>query len=113
MTGKEIREDGEGRTTMVGPLDACGPTHPSRGGPHAFFEPHGVELDVRRRLLAHPRLHFSSLVVRRLRDGVCLEGVVETDAELDDVDQFVGAVSGVSTILNRLVLQRPPAPPKG
>lgn len=100
MTGNDLKDAGGRMGTIPHELDDT-------------FQPHGVELDVRRQLMSHPHLSFSSLVVRRIRDGVCLEGVVETDAELDDVDQFVGAVSGVSTILNRLVLQRPPAPPKG
>lgn len=101
MTGNDFKEESEGRTATAATE------------PHASFPPRGVELDVRRRLLSHPRLHFSSLVVRRVRDGVCLEGVVETDAELDDVHQFIGPVSGVNTILNRLLRQCPPAPPKG
>jgi osmotically-inducible protein OsmY len=95
MTGKDFMDDGKGRVATI----------PA--------EPHGVEIDVRRRLLSHPRLHFSSLVVRRMRDGICLEGVVETDAELNDVDRLVGSVRGVNMILNRLVLHRPAAPPKG
>jgi osmotically-inducible protein OsmY len=101
MTGKDLTEDGAGRIGTI-PAESAAPSGP-----------HRVELDVRRQLLANPRLNFSSLVVRRMRDGVCLEGVVETDERLDDVGRIVGAVAGVNTVLNRLVLRRPPAPAKG
>ena len=94
MTGKSM-EDGQDRTTSPDATidEPCGP--------------HNVELDVRRRLMSDPRLHFPSLVVHRLRDGVCLEGVVETDADMDDVERTVTTVCGVETILNRLVHHRP------
>jgi osmotically-inducible protein OsmY len=101
MTGKHLKEDDADRIGTIFPEAA------------AALGAHRVELDVRRQLLANPRLHFSSLVVRRVRDGVCLEGVVETDERLDDVGRFVGTVAGVNTVLNRLVHRRPPAPAKG
>lgn len=73
--------------------------------------PHRIEFDVRRQLMADPALRFSSLVIRRVADGVCLEGVLESDADLSDVEQTVAAIAGVNRVLNRLVLKRPA--PKG
>jgi osmotically-inducible protein OsmY len=68
------------------------------------LSPHQVELDVQRELLSQPRLHFSSLVVRRINNGVCLQGVLETDADSPDVCSIAQRVSGVSHVLNHLVV---------
>jgi hypothetical protein len=72
--------------------------------------PHQVESDVRRALVARPELHFKSLVVRRLRNGVCLEGVLEADDSAPDVDQLAREVAGVECVMNRLLVQKQPAP---
>lgn len=69
--------------------------------------PHLIEREVRRSLLGRPNLRFSSLVVRRIDNGVCLEGVVETEADRADVDRLAVEVAGVNDVLNRLVLRRP------
>jgi osmotically-inducible protein OsmY len=78
-----------------------------------FPSPHQVELDVQRELLAQPSLHFSSLVVRRINDGVCLQGVLETDAESTDVCSIAQRVSGVRQVLNHLVVTGGCVPAKG
>lgn len=67
---------------------------------------HRVERDVTRRLLANPGLRFSSLVVRRIADGVCLEGVLEVDDDRPDVCSVVRQVAGVQNVLNHLVLRQ-------
>ncbi|GAB4159273.1 MAG: hypothetical protein Tsb009_36540 [Planctomycetaceae bacterium] len=54
-----------------------------------------------------PQVHFSSLVVRRIQDGVCLEGFVESDAELAEADRLASQVAGVENVLNRLVVRCP------
>ena len=64
---------------------------------------HRLEQSVRRELLSHPELHFPSLVVRRIRSGVCLEGVVETTGTCSDVSEFAKRVVGVDRVLNRPV----------
>ncbi|MGE5191703.1 MAG: BON domain-containing protein [Deltaproteobacteria bacterium] len=74
---------------------------------------HQVELDVQRELLAHPSLHFASLVVRRINNGVCLQGVLETDDESTDVCRIAQRVSGVREVLNHLVIAGGRLPPKG
>jgi osmotically-inducible protein OsmY len=73
-----------------------------------------VEQEVQRELLAQPSLRFASLVVRRIDNGVCLQGVLESDDELPDVCHIARRVSGVRQVLNRLVIApRREVPVKG
>jgi hypothetical protein len=65
--------------------------------------PHQVEQEVLSILLAEPNLHFSSLVVRRIADGVCLQGTVEVDETSPDVIDVAKRVRGVYCVLNHLV----------
>lgn len=85
-----------------------GAINPPRFASSALLEgaAHRVEQDVQRELLAHPRLRFSSLVVRRIDDGVCLQGVMESDDESPDVCSIAQRVAGVRQVLNRLVVAR-------
>ena len=78
-----------------------------------FQSPHQVELEVQRELLAQPTLHFASLVVRRISNGVCLQGVLEMDDESADVCSIAQRVSGVREVLNHLVVAGGRLPPKG
>lgn len=66
--------------------------------------PHQVEQDVQRALLSEPSLRFASLVVRRIDNGVCLQGVVETNADSPDVCTIAQGIPGVGQVLNRLVV---------
>src|SRR5579863_4916240 len=75
--------------------------------------PHQVEQDVRSALLAQPSLHFSSLVVRRIDNGVCLQGVLEADANSPDVCSIARRVAGVCQVLNHLVVAASRLPAKG
>lgn len=70
-------------------------------------QPHGVEQAVQRQLLGHPDLKFSSLVIRRIRDGVCLEGFVEGSDGLSDACRLARTVDGVNQVLNHLVVRQP------
>ena len=65
--------------------------------------PHSIERQVQRKLLANPRLRFSSLVVRRTPDGICLEGVLEANNGCD-VCSLAQQVEGVDQVLNHLLL---------
>lgn len=65
---------------------------------------HDIEHAVRDELLAQPNLRFSSLVVRRLQDGVCLQGFLETDDADFDVCTLAQKVDGVNQVMNRLVV---------
>jgi hypothetical protein len=66
--------------------------------------PHGLEQAVHRRLRSQPGLHIASLVIRRIPNGVCLEGVLESDAD-HDVCNLVRSVAGVDAVLNHLVIR--------
>ena len=68
--------------------------------------PHHIEQEVQRRLLAEPELRFSSLVIRRTPNGVCLEGVLEAEDDTPDVCALVRKVAGVDEVLNHLVVRR-------
>lgn len=70
------------------------------GGP----SPHQIEQDVRSVLLAQPTLKFSSLVVRRIADGVCLQGVLERNEGSPDVSSIAQRVAGVNCVLNHLLI---------
>jgi osmotically-inducible protein OsmY len=91
---KEVSREGEGSSPPRFASEALS----------GFTSPHQVELDVQRALLAQPRLHFSSLVVRRINDGVCLQGVLEADADSPDVCSIAQRISGVRQVLNHLVI---------
>jgi osmotically-inducible protein OsmY len=70
----------------------------------AHIPPHQVEQDVRNALLAQPNLHFSSLVVRRIADGVCLQGVLQADADSPDISSIAQGIAGVNCVLNHLLI---------
>jgi osmotically-inducible protein OsmY len=67
---------------------------------------HRVEYAVQKELLSHPDLRFSSLVVRRTPNGICLEGVLETTSESPDVCHLARSVAGVGEVINRLMVRR-------
>lgn len=71
-----------------------------------MMHPHRLEQDVRNRLMSDPNLNFTSLVVRRVGDGLCLEGVLETNGDPVDVARLVRRVCGVPKVLNHLVIHR-------
>ncbi len=66
--------------------------------------PHRLEQAVQRHLLSHPELRFSTLVIRRIPNGVCLEGVLEHSSNLD-VCGLARSVAGVNEVLNHLVVR--------
>lgn len=67
--------------------------------------PHQIEAEVRRTLLGEPDLRFASLVVRRVPDGVCLEGVLESGEDAPDVDDLARQVRGVERVINHLLVR--------
>lgn len=66
--------------------------------------PHRLEREIQRQLLAEPHLKFSSLVVRRVENGVCLQGVLEADVDAPDVVSLVQRIAGVDQVLNHLLV---------
>lgn len=78
-----------------------------------LLHPHRLEQEVRNRLMSEPSLNFTSLVVRRVRDALCLNGVLEVDDEVD-VGLLVRSVCGATPVLNHLVVHSTrELPPKG
>ena len=105
MRNQGIREDGAVRSSSladtVTTFDMATVEVPPRP-----VRPHQVERAIQRELLGQPGLRFSSLVIRRIRDGICLEGVLETEDECPDVCRLVKSVAGVDNVLNHLVVRR-------
>ena len=69
------------------------------------FVPHFIEREVMRTLTSEPGLAVSNLVVRRVQNGVCLSGVVETCDDDVDVCGLARQVEGVEQVLNRLLVR--------
>lgn len=69
-------------------------------------EPHSLERAIQHELLNHPDICFSSLVVRRFRDGICLQGVIEVEDEIPDVEALARDLSGLDRVMNHLVVRR-------
>ena len=65
---------------------------------------HSIESGVRRELVANPGLSVSSLVVRRIPNGVCLEGVVHVHDDKADVNSIARQVLGVKEVQNHLLV---------
>lgn len=70
--------------------------------------PHEIEHAVQRKLRSLNTAEFRSLVVRRISDGVCLEGIVEYEGDCPDIADIVKSVDGVQQVLNHLVSRRVP-----
>lgn len=65
--------------------------------------PHGLEKQVHRQLLQQGGDQYSCIVVRRMPNGVCLEGVVRSAPDLVTAEQTALQVPGVRNVLNHLV----------
>jgi osmotically-inducible protein OsmY len=105
---RSSRTHAKDRSTMKSSPNLAAPTK-STPPP----ESHSLEARIRHDLMAVPELRFSSLVVRRIPDGVCLEGVVSTSAEDSKLCQLVREVAGVNAVLNHLVVCPETQPKKG
>jgi len=78
-----------------------------------IFSPmHPLEYEVIRKLRLHPSIKISSLVVRRVPDGICLEGWLESSPHDPELAAFLREAEELATVVNRLVCCRQP-PPKG
>lgn len=71
--------------------------------------PSPLERAVRQKLTSDPEVSISSLVVRQIEGGVCLEGTLETHSHMTDVERLVRSVACVDRILNNLVVRPPDA----
>lgn len=72
--------------------------------PDGSGQTHSMESGVRRELIANPGFSVSSLVVRRIPNGVCLEGVVRVHDETADVISVARRVMGVEKVQNHLLV---------
>ena len=63
-----------------------------------------VEPMIRRVLEGQAGLQVDRLVVRQTPAGVCLDGVVRFNDAAIDIVQLIRAATGVSDVLNRLVV---------
>lgn len=83
---------------------------PASSTDSGIFTPlHSVEYQVLRKLQAHPQIKISSLVIRRIPKGVCLQGVIESDPEHINLEKLLREIDGVDTVVNHLVPCRPKA----
>ena len=74
--------------------------------PAVVPEPHALERAIQQELLNQSDVRFSSLVVRRFRDGVCLQGVIEVENDVPDVERLTRELSGLDRVMNHLVVRR-------
>lgn len=68
--------------------------------------PHFLERRVQRALLSEPSYQFPSLVIRRMQNGICLEGVLITDDDAPDVCEVLRETCGLDDVVNHLVVCR-------
>jgi len=61
---------------------------------------------VQQALDSQPAVNFSSLEIRQIEGGICLEGVLETNDQPPDIEHLVRSVADVDRILNRLVVRQ-------
>lgn len=67
-------------------------------------DPHAIELAVRKRLSREDGIRFMELVVRRMPDGICLDGVVHTQGRCPDVAKVVREIVNVERVVNHLLV---------
>ena len=67
-------------------------------------QPHELECLIQRSLQTHAGLKFSRLTVHQFAQGVCLEGLLESNEQGIDLCDLVNEIAGVSAI-NRVVMR--------
>ena len=65
---------------------------------------HQLEADVRRALLSSEGIEIASLAVRRMPNGVCLEGVIRVHGDDVDVCRAVREMNGVGEVVDHLTI---------
>ena len=63
-----------------------------------------LETEVRNALSAADGVDIGGLVVRRLSNGICLEGVIRVSSDDFDVCSAVREIDGVGEIVNHLIV---------
>jgi len=67
-------------------------------------QPHAIETAVRNKLAGQKAIRVLKLAVHRVQDGVCLEGVMETDEDRQDVTEIVREIAGVDKVIDHLLI---------
>ena len=67
-------------------------------------QPHAIETAVRNKLTCQKAMRVLKLAVHRVPGGVCLEGVMETDEDCQDVNEIVREIAGVEKVINHLLI---------
>ena len=68
---------------------------------------HEVEQAVWRELHSLEGVHFPRLVVRRVHDGICLQGILETENldSVPDIAELVRKIGHVDHVVNQLLVR--------
>jgi hypothetical protein len=74
-------------------------------GNTARAQPHELECLIQRTLEAQPGLKFSRLKVHQYPQGICLEGLLETNEDGLDLCDLVSEISGVE-VINHVVTRQ-------
>lgn len=69
-----------------------------------WTQQHTMEYEVRRRLTQHPGVQVQDLVVRRIPQGVCLEGRVILHEPHLDLRALMQGINGLEEIRNHLLM---------
>ena len=99
--------DGQSVATEVGLEPSSEDVPPT--GEHHDDSAAMLERAIRHKLISDLDVSISSLIVRQIEGGVCLDGILETYNDLTDVERLVRSVASVDRVLNRLVLRPPNA----
>ncbi len=75
---------------------------------------HEIEHSIWRELQSVPGVHFSSLTVRRVRDGVCLQGIMEAvdNDSAPDICGLVRQIAQIENVVNQLLVREAPRLPR-
>lgn len=68
--------------------------------------PHRIERDLQRELRASDAAHFETLTVRRLPDGVCVQGTAEGPYDREAVAELVRKIAHVERVVDQVVSHR-------
>ena len=106
MARRKVRVDGainESKTQALVAPHAWQMTA-SHAAAQSVPEPHSLE-----RLITHELrtvFSFPTLVVRRTRNGICLQGVLHWEEGAPDVTSTAQRIAGVEHVINHLVIVR-------
>lgn len=90
-------------TDFVTEWTDCGDSFEDSG--ISFVGNHVLETELANQLTSKPGLSFERLVVRRLAcNSICLEGIMFSEDEDFDIEDYVKCLPGVQAVINRLTV---------